>query len=145
MVLFSTQTQEIFGLGKYHDKSAMFAAIDAIKFPGAGSDLGKALERTRTRTFNFSKANVSRIIVVLTDGKAKDEVKKPSTALRKLGVHILLVEVGDNLDPSQLELVASGPRNAHIFDFQSLQKLLARINRELCKGGLVLSSRRSFQ
>lgn len=137
VLLFSTKTDEVFGLDRYKVKTDMFAAIDAVKYPAEGSDLGKALEFTRTRTFNFTTQDVSRTVVILSDGKAKDEIVEPSRKLAERGVHVLLVTVGDNLDISQLEQLVSGAKNA-IFDFNSLKKVVRRITMDVCNGRLIV-------
>ena len=137
LTLFSTKVEEVFGLDRYKVKPDMFAAIDAVKFPDAGSDLGKALEWTRRETFNFTTEGVSRIVVVLSDGKSKDEIVEPSKKLAEKGVHILMVTVGDNLDLVQLEQVVGGDED-DIFDFNSFQKLVERINMDVCNGRLIV-------
>ena len=123
----------IFGLDKHDGKQEIFKAIDAIKFPAAGSDLGKALELVKRESFNFSIPSTSRILVILTDGRAKDEVEQPSKELAGNGVHVLMVGVGDT-DARQLETVASGPKEDSIFDFEMLPKLVGRISRDVCEG-----------
>lgn len=134
VLLFSTEPTLVFGLDKFKAKEDIFKAIDAIKFPAAGSDLGKALKLIQSEAFDFSTPSTSRIVVILTDGKAKDEVKQPSQALKKKGVHVLIVGVGDNLDIEQLETVASEPKDDSIFDFDKLSKLVDRISKDVCEG-----------
>jgi collagen type VI alpha len=133
MIVYSTEPLVIFGLAKHKGKDEIFKAIDAVEFPAAGSDLGKALKLVQRESFNFSIPSTSRIVVILTDGRGKDEVEKPSKDLASKGVHILMVGVGDaNVD--QLEAVASGPKEDSIFDFEMLPKLVSRINRDVCEG-----------
>ena len=124
----------IFGLDKYNGKAEIFKAIDAIKSPLAGSDLGKALALAQRESFNFSTPSTSRILVILTDGRAKDEVEQPAEELAGKGVHVLMVGVGDDLNNEQLEAVASGPKEDSVFDFEMLPKLVERISRGVCEG-----------
>ena len=133
LIVYSTEPSVIFGLDKHSGKAEIFKSIDAVKFPAAGSDLGKALKLVQRESFNFSIPSTSRVIVILTDGRAKDEVEKPSKELASKGVHILMVAVGD-VNADQLETVASGPKEDSIFDFEMLPKLVTRINRDVCEG-----------
>ena len=134
VILFSTEPDEIFGLDKYKEKAKMFDAIDALKFPAAGSDVGKALTFAQSHSFNYSTPSTSRIVIVVSDGGAKDEIQKPAEALASKGVHVLVVAVGDNLDNDQLETIISGPKEDSIFNFDQLLELVDRINRGVCKG-----------
>ena len=134
LIVYSTEPSVIFGLDKYHEKSQIFKAIDGINFPAAGSDLGKALKLVESRSFNFSTPSTSRVLVVLTDGRAKDEIETPAKDLAGKGVHILMTGVGNNLDIDQLETVASNPKEDSIFDLDKLPKLVERISRDVCEG-----------
>ena len=141
VIVFSTKPKEIFSLGKYHAKTAMFKAIDAIQNPAAGSDIGKALKFTKTLSFDYSKPNVSRVVVVLTDGLSKDDVQKPSKMLAGMGVSVLVVTIGKSLSTSQLKQMISGQPHDHLFDPKAADAVEKRIARGVCKslGKLVLS------
>lgn len=134
LVVYSTDPTVVFGLDKYKGKAEIFKAIDAVKYPAAGSDLGKALKLVQRDSFNFSIPSTSRIVVVLTDGRAHDEVEKPAKDLASKGVHVLMVGVGDNTNEAELKVVASGPKEESIFDLEMLPQLVGRVNRDLCEG-----------
>ena len=134
VIVYSTEPVVIFGLDKYNGKAEIFKAIDAIKSPLAGSDLGKALSLVQRESFNFSSPSTSRILVVLTDGRAKDEVEQPAEQLASKAVHVLMVGVGDDLNRAVLEAVASEPKGDNVFDFEMMPKLVERISRDVCEG-----------
>lgn len=134
VIVYSTQPLLIFGLDKYNGKQQIFKAIDAVQFPAAGSDLGKALHLVQRQSFNYSIPSTTRTLVILTDGRAKDEIEQPAKELASKGVQFLMVGVGDNADRNQLEEIASEPKEESVFDFEMLPKLVDRISRDLCVG-----------
>lgn len=134
VIVYSTQPLLIFGLDKYNGKQQKFKAIDAVQFPAAGSDLGKALHLVQRQSFNYSIPSTTRTLVILTDGRAKDEIEQPAKELASKGVQFLMVGVGDNADRNQLEEIASEPKEESVFDFEMLPKLVDRISRDLCVG-----------
>ena len=112
-------------------------AIDAVKYPSAGTLLGNGLHGVIADLYSHTRPGVPRILVVLTDGKSKDDVTGPAKALHDMDVRVMAVGIGPYLDRKQLSAVASDPKEEHVFtagSFTSLEKVIKKVEKEICKG-----------
>ena len=110
-------------------------AIQNVPYYGGFTFTGYALNRVRTELFPQARAGVPRVLIVLTDGRANDNVGGPAKALRDMGVHIISVGVG-NADYQELEQIASDPTDENVFttSFDSVVSLAGSILEDVCKG-----------
>ena len=114
-----------------------FQAIDSVKYPSQGTLLGKGLHGVKADLYDHSRPGVPRILVVLTDGKSKDDVTVSAKALHDMNVRVMVVGIGPYLDVKQLNDVASSPKQEHVFtagSFSSLGKVIEKVEKEICKG-----------
>ena len=89
--------------------------------------------------YSHSRPGVPRVLVVLTDGKSKDDVTGAAKALHDMGVRVMVVGIGPFLDGKQLHAVASDPKKEHLFkagNFSSLKKVIEKVEKEICKGNV---------
>ena len=122
---------------KYSNNSPFLQAIDSVKYPSEGTLLGKGLHGVKEDLYSHSRPGVPRILVVLTDGKSKDDVTGPARALHDMDVRVMVVGIGPYLDVKQLNAVASGPKPEHVFtagSFGALGKVIEKVEKEICKG-----------
>ena len=99
--------------------------------------MGNGLHGVLGDLYSHSRPGVPRVLVVLTDGKSKDDVTGPAKALHDMDVRIMAVGVGPYLDVKQLHAVASDPKEEHVFtagSFSSLGKVIKKVEKEICKG-----------
>lgn len=124
-----------FDFTKYSTKEAIVDAVQNIPYYGGYTYTGIALYRVRTRLFPLARAEVPHILIVLTDGRANDDVDDHAEALRDTGVHIISVGVG-NADHRELEEIASKPADENVFmaSFDSVVSLASSILEDVCKG-----------
>ena len=124
-----------FDFTKYSTKEAIVDAVQNIPYYGGYTYTGIALYRVRTRLFPLARAGVPHILIVLTDGRANDDVDDHAEALRDTGVHIISVGVG-NADHRELEEIASKPADENVFmaSFDSVVSLASSILEDVCKG-----------
>lgn len=128
-----------FLLKDHMDKTALLAALKAFPHRPGGTETGKALDFLRTQYFTKeagSRADqqVPRIAVVITDGESTDDVTVPAQSLRKHGVIVFTIGVG-NANQYQLESIANRPPQNFKFtvnSFQALQRLTNRFLQALC-------------
>lgn len=73
------------------------------------TNTGGALERARTNLFAEARANVPKVILVITDGEATDKEKLTSelAQLAKDGVLIYAVGVGEDINEEELKEIAT--------------------------------------
>uniref|UniRef100_A0A8B9JRP7 Matrilin 2 n=1 Tax=Astyanax mexicanus TaxID=7994 RepID=A0A8B9JRP7_ASTMX len=84
---FSTSVQTEFSLGQYRSVWDVQRAIAAVRYMGRGSRTGTALQHMVEHSFSKSRAGVSRIAVILTDGRSQDNVSKWASMAKSNGIH----------------------------------------------------------
>ena len=135
-IVFSYNSELQFDFNKYNTKSSVEAAIDGIKYPGYSTYTGKGLKMAGEKLFNNVRRGVPRVLVVITDGFAHDNVARPSAELRKAGIIILSVGLGKHYNKAQLNVMASNPQEDHVFsvDFSQMTNIVTAIQDKFCKG-----------
>lgn len=78
-------------------------------------------------TSGFAKARtgVAHIAIVLTDGVSanKDETKKEAENLKKKGIYIFSVGIGNKVDKEELRAIGSEPSDDFVYDVASFDML----------------------
>ncbi|XP_063736075.1 collagen alpha-6(VI) chain-like [Eleginops maclovinus] len=124
-----------FDLTTYSDAESLVKAIKDIDRAGGGTMTGKALTSMGQ---HFDQAattrdhQVSKYLIVITDGKSTDEVKTPAEELRKQGIIIYAIGVKDS-DQSQLKEIAGDPKKTvFVHNFDSLKSIKNDITSDIC-------------
>lgn len=83
---------------------------------------------------SLSRPDATPVFVVLTDGKAKDDIQAPADSIHAMGIETIAIGVGKNVELSQLETIASRPSNVYAeADYASLKRLQERLTEEICR------------
>ena len=124
-----------FNFTTYSAAPQIIAAIENVPYVGGQTYTADALTRLRTELFPLARPGVPHILIVLTDGRAHDNVTLPAQHLRDLGVHIISVGVG-YVDYKELGEIATDPDNENVFtaSFDSVVSLTGSILEDVCKG-----------
>lgn len=138
VIVFSTNATAVFKLDSYTTQSDVEQAIDNIKYPAGGTYTGKALTKAAEDLFgpnSVRSSNVSKILVVVTDGVSTDDVTQPAALLKNINVVPYVVGIGSNYDVSQLEQIAVNATN-RVFntEFNSLSETFIRLRGKICQG-----------
>ena len=138
VIVFSTNATAVFKLDSYTTQSDVEQAIDNITYPAGGTYTGKALTKAAEDLFgpnSVRSSNVSKILVVVTDGVSTDEVSQPATLLKNINVVPYVVGIGSNCDVTQLEQIAVNATN-RVFktEFNSLSETFIRLRGKICQG-----------
>ena len=139
-ILFSTNSELQFDFTEYNTQREVEAAIGRIRYPNKKTKTGSALIMAKDSLFNNVREGVPRVLIVITDGRSKDDVATPSQNLRDKGVIIFSVGLGDLRRLArfehQLEAMASIPKAEHVFtsDFPDMMSIVTAIQTNLCKG-----------
>uniref|UniRef100_A0A452IQ68 VWFA domain-containing protein n=1 Tax=Gopherus agassizii TaxID=38772 RepID=A0A452IQ68_9SAUR len=107
VVQFSDIKKEEFQLNQYSSKSDIFSAIDKMSLIGETTLTGGALTFVADyfRHPKGARPAVRKILILITDGEARDAVESPAKALRDQGVVIYSVGVF-NANKTQLEEIS---------------------------------------
>ncbi|XP_045899718.1 collagen alpha-6(VI) chain-like isoform X5 [Micropterus dolomieu] len=131
---FSNDIQLEFPLDLYYTKEEMFKAIRDMQQLSEGTYIGKGL-REVSQYFDASRGgrpNLKQWLVVITDGRSKDEVKGPAEALRAKQVVIYSIGVG-KIDNTQLtDISGSSDRTYVKRDFDGLKDIETEVALKIC-------------
>uniref|UniRef100_H3CAL3 Collagen, type VI, alpha 4a n=1 Tax=Tetraodon nigroviridis TaxID=99883 RepID=H3CAL3_TETNG len=125
---------------KYHiEKMNLLAAFESFPYRNGGTETGKAINFLRKQYFTKkagSRADqrVPQIAVVITDGDSTDDVVVPARELRKHGVIVFAIGVG-NANQGELKSIANRPSERFKFtidSFQALKRLTERLLETMC-------------
>lgn len=137
---YSSSVSKMFGLIEFSRLPDILPSVDRIRyFPDTSTDTDKALKYARVSIFNIKRAKAANIIILLTDGLPNNlnKTKEESNLLRKQGVRIFSVGVGNESKTEELGLIASSPCDEHVFQVSTLSDLSLIINavqNKTCKG-----------
>lgn len=73
---------------------------------------------------------IPKVAVLLTDGYSNGRnVVGPANQLRNLGVNIFSIGVGSNVNPAELNVIASDPDSTHVFRMSSFNDLAGWVDK----------------
>lgn len=135
VVQYATNSRIEFGVTQYPNKKSLEAAIKQISQIGGNTGTGLALghmqdhfrEAARSR-----RSTVPRYLIIITDGKSHDSVKKPAEELMQQGITTYAVGVGQ-ADKDQLQLIGGTKERVYYVDnFDALKFLKKSIVQQIC-------------
>lgn len=137
LVTFSTSIHDKFQFGSYNSANSLQQRIETIPYDSGGTNTHLALEYARETSFSYARSGISKIAVVITDGKSNSKSKTLDEAvkLRNSGVIIFSVGVGSGVDRSELEGMAS--KSTYVFDvvtFNALDSIREKLTKTACEG-----------
>lgn len=133
-------------LGKYSSNKDLIKAMESIDYMGGNTRTGTAIKFATDKLFGLSErgpSGISRIAVVLTDGKSQDEVLKAAEVARKKGVILFAIGVGSETEEAELRDIANKPFSTYVFsveDYKAISKIIQVIRQKLCEGKQLLIS-----
>uniref|UniRef100_A0A3Q4H4L4 Collagen alpha-1(XII) chain n=1 Tax=Neolamprologus brichardi TaxID=32507 RepID=A0A3Q4H4L4_NEOBR len=137
-VQYSDDTKTEFKLNTYHDKGIVISALQGVRYRGGNTKTGIALKHVYEKVFtsdNGMRRNVPKVLVVVTDGRSQDEVKKSAEKLQHSGYSVFVVGVAD-VDISELRSIGSKPSERHVFvvdDYDAFAKIQDNLITFICE------------
>ncbi|KAG7272281.1 hypothetical protein CRUP_018579 [Coryphaenoides rupestris] len=130
IVPFSNEPRIEFRLNAFKDRNSLLRAIRALRYGGGNTRTGQSISFVLEDLFQESQGmrrEVAHVLVLITDGRAQDDVLPPSRMARALGVSIVTVGVA-NADLEELKLIAAPTSYKNVFfsptfeDFPSVER-----------------------
>ncbi|XP_066547556.1 collagen alpha-6(VI) chain-like [Amia ocellicauda] len=115
-----------FELDKHHQASTLLQAFDNMQQLGGGSLTGEALKSV-SNYFKKARPKVNRLLIVITDGEAQDEVLQPAKALREKGITIFSIGVFGANYTQLVEISGSRQNPFFINTFEELNSILDEV------------------
>ena len=137
LVQYSRDPHTEFALNTHHDINAVVKAVRTFPYRGGSTNTGKAMNYVRDKIFTplrGARANVPRVMVLITDGKSSNSFKDAANKLRDSDVEIFAVGVKDAVR-SELEAIANHPADNHVFeveDFDAFQRISKELTQSIC-------------
>uniref|UniRef100_A0A158RCP8 VWFA domain-containing protein n=1 Tax=Thelazia callipaeda TaxID=103827 RepID=A0A158RCP8_THECL len=140
LIQYSDQIRHEFDLNQYTDKTSVINAISQIQYLTGLTRTGSAIQHMITEGFSERRGartkgdDVTRVAIVITDGRSQDNVTEPALNTRNSNVNMFSVGVTDHVLASELELIAGSPsRWFHVDKFNDLDtRLRSLIQKAAC-------------
>uniref|UniRef100_A0A672RH09 Collagen alpha-1(XII) chain n=1 Tax=Sinocyclocheilus grahami TaxID=75366 RepID=A0A672RH09_SINGR len=137
-VQYSDEAKTEFKLNTYHDKGMVLSALQMVKYRGGNTKTGAALKHIGDKVFTSGsgmRRTVPKVLVVVTDGRSQDDVKKSAAKLQHAGFSVFVVGVAD-VDTAELRNIGSKPSERHVFivdDFDAFTKIQDNLITFICE------------
>ncbi|XP_036188539.1 collagen alpha-5(VI) chain isoform X1 [Myotis myotis] len=144
VVQFSTKSKEEFQLNKYFTQKEISDAIDRMSPIGQNTMTGEALTFV-DEYFTHPKGarlGVKKFLILITDGKAQDDVGEPARALRDKDVIIISVGVYGANRTQLEEISGDGSLVFHVETFDHLKDIESKLLSQVCARYVCKSIRR---
>uniref|UniRef100_A0A3Q4AFB8 Collagen alpha-1(XII) chain n=1 Tax=Mola mola TaxID=94237 RepID=A0A3Q4AFB8_MOLML len=144
LVQYSDDAKTEFKLNTYHDKGIVMSALQTVRYRGGNTKTGVALKHVYGNVFTSDtgmRRNVPKVLVVVTDGRSQDEVKKSAEKLQHSGYSVFVVGVAD-VDMTELRNIGSKPSERHVFvvdDYDAFDKIQDNLITFICETATSIS------
>ncbi|XP_042076292.1 matrilin-3a isoform X4 [Haplochromis burtoni] len=141
VVNYASTVKTEFLLKDYFSKLDLKKAISRIEPLATGTMTGLAIKTAANEAFTEQSGarprsrNISKVAIIVTDGRPQDQVEEVSAAARGKGIEIYAVGV-DRADMRSLQLMASTPLEDHVFYVETygvIEKLTSKFRETLCE------------
>ncbi|XP_066206901.1 collagen alpha-4(VI) chain-like [Saccopteryx leptura] len=142
LVFYGEEPRLEFSLGTFQTPAQILEHLDKLTYQGkkGRTKTGAALDFLRNEVFiqekgSRSKQGVTQIAVVITEGFSQDNVSRPASLLRRVGVTIYAVGTQLASESEDLQKIASYPPWKHIIPLESFLQLSiveSKIKNQLC-------------
>ncbi|XP_060759433.1 collagen alpha-1(VII) chain isoform X3 [Neoarius graeffei] len=142
VVHYSDQPRIEFSLNTHRDRSSLLRALRQVHYGGGNTRTGRGISYVLRELFRESlgmRQNAPHVLVLVTDGKAQDDVEPPSRVAHVLGVSVLAIGIA-NADIHELKKIASPATYKNIFfaaDFDDLPSIEREVISSICSEALM--------
>lgn len=139
--VFSDNYKHVTDLGSYQSPENLYDLITKTPYLSGNTNTDKGLNGMRTtgfRTDASSRPDVTRIGVLVTDGKSRyrSNTVAEASAARDAGIWLYAIGVGSNLDNDELTAIGSEPKSEFVFrvpNFDALTPLISNLTNSICR------------
>ncbi|CAM4543744.1 unnamed protein product [Caretta caretta] len=123
-------------LGTHDSTENLIGEMESIQYLGGNTRTGRAIQFAIDHLFAKSSRFLTKIAVVLTDGKSQDEVKDAAAAARKNKITLFAIGVGSEIEEDELRAIANKPSSTYVFyveDYIAISRIREVIKQKLCE------------
>ena len=120
----------------YYTKADIDGAIQNILYRYGETYTGEALRLAMEEILipGHDREDMPNVGIIITDGKANDDIETPIRALRNSGTTIFAVGVGNSYDEQELKKMAGDESRVFTAQFDNLDGIINKIKESACKG-----------
>ncbi|KAK7501649.1 hypothetical protein BaRGS_00007080 [Batillaria attramentaria] len=137
--VFSDTFYPVIKMGDYRNKDILVQKVRNTPYLSGNTYTGRGLHGMRTTGFvsDVPRANVTRVGVVVTDGKSRhrSNTVAEARAAREAGISLFAIGVGGDVDDEELAAMASEPSSEfsfHVASFDILATLAKTVALSTC-------------
>ncbi|KAK2533983.1 Col21a1 [Columba guinea] len=123
-------------LGTHESTENLIREMESIHYLGGNTRTGRAIQFAYDHLFAKSSRFLTKIAVVLTDGKSQDEVKDVAAEARKNKITLFAIGVGSEIEEDELKAIANKPSSTYVFyveDYIAISRIKEVIKQKLCE------------
>ncbi|XP_034292587.1 collagen alpha-1(XXI) chain [Pantherophis guttatus] len=123
-------------LGFYDSNENLIREMSYVQYLGGNTRTGKAIQFAMDHLFAKSERFLTRIAIVLTDGKSQDEVKEVAAEARRYKITLFAIGVGSETEEDELKAIANKPSSTYVFhveDYMAISRIREVIKQKLCE------------
>ncbi|TFK06771.1 Collagen alpha-1(XXI) chain [Platysternon megacephalum] len=123
-------------LGTHDSTENLIREMESIQYLGGNTRTGRAIQFSIEYLFAKSPRFLTKIAVVLTDGKSQDEVKDAAAEARKNKITLFAIGVGSEIEEDELRAIANKPSSTYVFyveDYIAISRIREIIKQKLCE------------
>ncbi|MBW03636.1 Cartilage matrix protein, partial [Eschrichtius robustus] len=140
MVNYASSVKQEFPLRAHGSKAMLLQAVRRIQPLSTGTMTGLAIQFAITKALSDaeggrpSSPDISKVVIVVTDGRPQDSVRDVSARARASGIELFAIGVG-RVDKATLQQIASEPQDEHVDYVESysvIEKLSKKFQEAFC-------------
>uniref|UniRef100_A0A8C3VC43 Collagen alpha-1(XXI) chain n=1 Tax=Catharus ustulatus TaxID=91951 RepID=A0A8C3VC43_CATUS len=123
-------------LGTHESTKNLIREMESVHYLGGNTRTGRAIQFAFDHLFAKSSRFLTKIAVVLTDGKSQDEVKDVAAEARKNKITLFAIGVGSEIEEDELKAIANKPSSTYVFyveDYIAISRIKEVIKQKLCE------------
>ena len=143
MVEFSTNPRKLFDFNRFTNQATLVNVLGRVPYMGGAPMAGKALKYAAATL--FARTTRPKVAIVISSGKSLDSVMAPARMLRRAGVTLIAVGLGQSFSVTQLRQMATTRRHVFASHFKTANNIVRSIKEKACKGTSHLYLEQNFK
>ncbi|KAM9317338.1 collagen alpha-1(XXI) chain [Gastrophryne carolinensis] len=123
-------------LGRHRSIDDLIERMQNIEYLGGNTRTGNAIQFAVENLFARSLRPLTKIAIVLTDGKSQDDVKDIAEEARRNKITLFAIGVGSEIEESELRAIANKPSSTYVFyveDYIAISRIREIMRQKLCE------------
>ncbi|XP_063772798.1 collagen alpha-1(XXI) chain [Pseudophryne corroboree] len=123
-------------LGRHESIEDLVGRMQDIEYLGGNTRTGNAIQFAVDKLFSRSLRPLTKIAIVLTDGKSQDDVKDIAENARNNKITLFAIGVGSEIEENELRAIANKPSSTYVFyveDYIAISRIREVMKQKLCE------------